>query len=616
MSDPRLYRTALVPVLLALVLLAFSLENRPRRADDDASAPDAFTGDRAFDRAYGPGGLADRFPERRPGSAGDERLADVVARELEAAQRLSRCARSTREGETIDGRQTLRTVIAERAGHDRRAHRRRRPSRRRRQAGGGRAVGDRRAARARARVRRAAPDPAHADARLDERRQRRRRGRARRSPTRCADRTRACSCSATSRRATSACRCIAPWSDALGATPARLRATLQESLRADTGAGARQPRALSQFVRLRDAGDLRRAGRAARARPARGHARRSAATARPRRARRSPARACTQLGRAALRTVTALDAAPRGRPVSPQASTRDLVTSRKVLPGWAVRLFTGALLLAPFVVAIDALAAVLRARDPLLASLRWTLAAALPFAVAALFALALGATGLLAATPATPVAPRGAAASRRRRCSRSCSCSCSRGSGCGRSCCALTAHRRRPCRDPPAPASSCCCSRSRRRRSSGLRNPYAVRGAAARAAPVALRAGPGLAHEPACCASGSSRSRSYRSRSSTPRRRARSGSAGSRRPWTLLLLVAGGHVSLLSLAAVEPARRLRGHGARDRRRAAPCTTRAPTCRSPCAGRAPTPAPARSAAPNRRCGASGRARHRCERCRRC
>jgi hypothetical protein len=81
------------------------------------------------------------------------------------------------------------------------------------------------------------------------------------------------------------------------------------------------------------------------------------------------------------------------------------VTSRKVLPGWAVRMFTGALLLAPLVVAVDALAAVRRAREPLLTWLRWTLAFALPFVVAALFALALGAVGLLAATPDAPVAP-------------------------------------------------------------------------------------------------------------------------------------------------------------------------------------------------------------------
>jgi len=114
MSDPRLYRAALVPVLLALVLLAFSLENRPRPLTTTLG-PDAFAGERAFERAYGPGGLADRFPQRRPGSAGDDRLADVVTTELRAARGF-RVRTIVADGETIDGRQSLRTIIAERAG--------------------------------------------------------------------------------------------------------------------------------------------------------------------------------------------------------------------------------------------------------------------------------------------------------------------------------------------------------------------------------------------------------------------------------------------------------------------------------------------------------------------
>jgi hypothetical protein len=47
-----------------------------------------------------------------------------------------------------------------------------------------------------------------------------------------------------------------------------------------------------------------------------------------------------------------------------------------------------------------------RAREPVLQWLGWTLACALPVVVAALFAIALGAVGLLASTPATPVAPQ------------------------------------------------------------------------------------------------------------------------------------------------------------------------------------------------------------------
>src|SRR3954452_11538842 len=78
MVDPRIYRAALLPVLFALVLLAFSVENRPRPLTTPI-APAAFVGDRAFDRAYEPGrGFADRYPNRRPGSVGDERLAGTI----------------------------------------------------------------------------------------------------------------------------------------------------------------------------------------------------------------------------------------------------------------------------------------------------------------------------------------------------------------------------------------------------------------------------------------------------------------------------------------------------------------------------------------------------------
>ena len=112
MTDPRLYRAALVPVLFALVLLGFSLENRPRPLTTTL-APDAF-GDRAFDRAYGAGGLADRFPDRRPGSLGDERLADLaVAQMREAGFRVRTIVH---EGDTIDGKRRLRTIVAERPG--------------------------------------------------------------------------------------------------------------------------------------------------------------------------------------------------------------------------------------------------------------------------------------------------------------------------------------------------------------------------------------------------------------------------------------------------------------------------------------------------------------------
>lgn len=400
MTDPRLYRAGLIPVLLALVLLGFSLENRPRPLTTTL-APDAFAGDRAFDRAYGENGLADRFPDRRPGSLGDERLADLaIAQMREAGFRVRTIVH---EGETIDGKRTLRTVIAERPGTvDERvvvvAHR---------DAAGPRAEAELSATAALLELARVFGAPRQTQRTLT-----------------------LVSTSGGSGGAAGAARLadelsgpvagvlvlgdlasrnlrvplVAPWSDGLGGSPARLRSTLQDALRLETGGESKPPRALSQAARFAlpatygEQGVLLARGLPAIALSIGGdHGPPAGAPVSRER--------LTQLGRAALRTVTALDSAPRDRPLSAQASSADLVTSRKVLPGWAVRLFVGALLLAPLVVAVDALAAVRRAREPILVWLRWTLASALPLLVTALFAIALGAVGLIAAAPDTPVPP-------------------------------------------------------------------------------------------------------------------------------------------------------------------------------------------------------------------
>jgi len=57
------------------------------------------------------------------------------------------------------------------------------------------------------------------------------------------------------------------------------------------------------------------------------------------------------------------------------------------------------------ITAIDAFAALLRKRQPTAERVRWTLVNALPFLLAALFAIALSAVGLLGAVPGAPVSP-------------------------------------------------------------------------------------------------------------------------------------------------------------------------------------------------------------------
>ena len=406
MIDPRIYRAALIPVLFALVLLAFSLENRPQPLRT-ALTPDAFQGKRAFDRAYGDGGaatgLSERFAERRPGSDGDNRLAATVARQMRQAPGF-RVRTETHEGDTIDGRRVLRTVIAERPGTiDERvvvvAHR---------DAAGTRAEAELSGTATLLELARIFGAPRQT----------------RRTIT-------LVSTSGGSGGAAGAARLadelrgpvgailvlgdlasrnvraplVTGWSNALGATPQRLRATVQAAVKLETGSGSGAPRALSQFARFAmpatfgEQGPLLAGGLPA--------VLLSIGGDRPPPADAPISRDRLQaFGRAALRTVTVLDAAPAARPIFTEASNRDLLTSRKIVPVWAVRLFTGALLLTVLVTVVDAFAALLRRREPIAAWLRWTLVNALPFLLVALFSIALAAVGLLGAVPGAPVSPQ------------------------------------------------------------------------------------------------------------------------------------------------------------------------------------------------------------------
>ena len=401
MIDPRIYRASLIPVLLAFVLLAFSLENRPQPVRTSL-APDEFRGDRAFDRAYEAGeGLADRYPRRRPGSTGDQALASEIADQMRAAGFRVRTRENERE--TIDGPRSLRTVIAQRRGTiDEQivvvAHR---------DAAGARAEAELSATAALLELTRIFGAPRQARHTLT-----------------------LVSTSGGSGGAAGAAALaddlggpvgavlvlgdlasrnvraplVTPWSNALGATPQRLRATVQEAVRVETGSGSGPPRALSQFGRFALPATYGEQGALlARGLPAVllsiGGDTPPAADAPISRER------LETFGRAALRTVTALDGTPSGRPVSPQAASRDLLTSRKIVPFWAVQLFSGALLLTVLVTAVDALAALRRRRERIGLWLRWTLTGALPFALAALFARLLGAVGLVDA-PGAPADPR------------------------------------------------------------------------------------------------------------------------------------------------------------------------------------------------------------------
>ena len=76
MIEPRIYRAAFVPALLAVVLTMFSFQSRPGALEQGLSADVLFDGDQAAELAAR---IAAQQPDRRAGSAGDRATAQLVA---------------------------------------------------------------------------------------------------------------------------------------------------------------------------------------------------------------------------------------------------------------------------------------------------------------------------------------------------------------------------------------------------------------------------------------------------------------------------------------------------------------------------------------------------------
>src|SRR5581483_7700782 len=110
MLDPRIYRASLIAIALGVFVLAFSLisQNGPLGT---TLAPEAFNGQNAYSTMVS---LADQYPNRRPGSTGDDDVATYVAVRL----KRSGFNVSTRwsRANTADGKRTIETVIGTRAG--------------------------------------------------------------------------------------------------------------------------------------------------------------------------------------------------------------------------------------------------------------------------------------------------------------------------------------------------------------------------------------------------------------------------------------------------------------------------------------------------------------------
>jgi hypothetical protein len=394
MFDGRIYRAALAPLLLVVVIVGFSLTGAAAPLHSTL-APDAFDGGRAYAALRQ---LLSAFPDRKPGSAGDQRLAADVAGSLRglagAAGGGFRVSTHSFSARTAEGQRTLTDVIAVRPGSSGErpiaiiAHR---DAVRRGSAAelsgtaallelarvfaqsetkrtivlvstSGGSEGDAGAVYYAAHLR-TAPDAAIVLGDLA--------GDRAHKPF------------------------VLSFSDGTATAPGPLQRTLQGTISQEVGtdpgsvglsaqlAQMAQPLALGEQAPLDDAAIPAVTVQVSGPRgPVTGT--------------RVSQKRLSNFGRAVLAAVYALDEGPD---IAHAPSTR-LELGARALPEWAIRLLVLAALLAPLVVCVDAFARLRRRREPLARGLLWGLCGALPFLAAALFAAALGALGILSAPSA------------------------------------------------------------------------------------------------------------------------------------------------------------------------------------------------------------------------
>jgi hypothetical protein len=108
------------------------------------------------------------------------------------------------------------------------------------------------------------------------------------------------------------------------------------------------------------------------------------------------------LGRAALRVVSSLDAAEE---VPMHGPPSYIQFAGKLLPPWPVKLLALTLVLPALIASIDALARARRRREPVAAWLAWLLSALVPFVIGLALALLLVLVGLADDAPPAPLDP-------------------------------------------------------------------------------------------------------------------------------------------------------------------------------------------------------------------
>jgi Peptidase family M28 len=413
MLNGRLYRAAFLPFLLALGIAAFSLAVRPAPLTSTL-APDAFEGAPVLAELNS---LAQRFPDRRAGSPGDQELATHVAHSLEALGGTAGGGFTVHvrrfSAHTTSGERTLTTVIAVRPGSTSEtpivilAHRDA-----------------------------ASAGPARAElsgtaallalARVFATRETRR--------TIVLVSTSAGSAGAAGAKdfadmssqllgggaegaghgtldaaivlgdlANARARkpFVVPYSDGYGSAPLQLQRTVSDAISHETGSDPGAPSTIGQLAHLAlpftvgEQGPLDAAGIPAvlvQVSGERGPSSRDGVSQ----------ERLEAVGRGVLSAVDALDAAP-------DASTSmqsGLLVQRQTMPAWALRLLIGALLLPPLIVTADGFARLRRREEPVGRWTLWALACALPFLACALFTRLLGLLDAISAMAPEPAPAR------------------------------------------------------------------------------------------------------------------------------------------------------------------------------------------------------------------
>lgn len=395
MVNLRIYRLLCVPFVLALIVAAFSLTDRPRPLSSQL-APDAFDGRAAAaDLDY----LSKHYAQRRPGSPGDDALARFIAQQFAGSRFETHVDRFT--ADTVAGRRTIENVIGTRAGLSPGqivivAHR----------------------------------DAAHpgsaaelsATAALEELTSVLA-GRVLQHPVTLVSTSGGSGGNAGAAELARTLQgpvaavivigdiggararrpYVVPWSDGSRQSPVQLRRTVEAALETQLGRSPGGTAISDQLVRLAfpltlgEQGPLLAAGL-----PAVLVQRSGEVGPQPGDSVSQAAAHMTSFGRGILTAVSAIDAAPSVA----WAPTRDLLIGSRVMPAWPLALLVLTAILPVALSSIDILARARRRRAPVARWLGWLALTALPFALARGFAALLGRTGLLPAAPGDPVGPR------------------------------------------------------------------------------------------------------------------------------------------------------------------------------------------------------------------